>query len=220
MKKCYLFLAVFFIFFSASNALFAQGKAYATHVNYKNMRYPAIAIPIDVPAEVVRVALDEELKRHGLKGKNSANFRTYENVVFSLVSRKTMSFYTVVESVVSTTSYEKAIVYIMAVNTNPVLFIDQSTDLTTFNNLKYFLEDFEKSARKTYLEVQIDNQFNLIEKSEKQISSLINDSLVIERRKSSLDQKAREIEKNLIIHRNSLNVQKAILDDLFKQKGR
>ncbi len=213
MKK--LFFVLLIICFS--NKLFAQ--AYNTYIDYKKGKSPAVASVIDAPKDIVKVALDEDLKRSGLNGKISNGFKLYKNVVFPKFGKDNIDIYTVVKDDDEKTP-ERCIVYMMVMKNATGSFVSPGDDYQMVDNIKSYLDNFHVSAKNVTFEVQIAEQQKALDKANKRLNSLLTDSIDIVKKREDLQIVGEGNHIELDSQRNEIKMLQQVLDNMITEKGK
>lgn len=173
----------------------------------------ALMLNVNRPESVTRAALSKRMDRAGLSGRASSGYTKYSGVTFSEISRDKVDIYTIVDKAPN----DASIVYI-AVSRGYDNFISSANDSATSANVRVFLNSIIAEADNQFTANTITANTSEINKEEKKYKSLLNEQSALQKKRSEIDNRLVEIEKELSLRSEDIKNKKTGLEDLKAKK--
>jgi hypothetical protein len=193
--------------------VFAQSQLSTTTFN----KTPQSSVTYDLPysAEAVTNALENKMKSFG-KAKKVKDFSVYKNVRIAEISNDAFSFYFNVEKK-SRKDNNNAVLTMMIANEADVFYTPQD-EPELFAKAREFLDSFSAPVAAAALELQINEQGDNVQKSDKKLKNLRDDAICYEKDKKKLEAKIADNIKDIEKQEKEVASQKEKLDALIKQR--
>ena len=179
----------------------SYGQIYESKVDYNRTQQAALVSEYNYPEQIVEKTLRDKIERMGYKIKSTRGFLVISNATLSDISSKPMEYAFKVER---KSKKEKDIAVLSAImNENGV---NATADNTA--RLKSFLTDLIPSIEAVNLDFMVNEQFNVIVKSQKKLKNLQDEQ-------SSMERKVRNLQDDL---KKNAREQDDMLKEITKQQ--
>lgn len=206
MKKFLLSAAILFITVTA----FSQARTATAEYN-KTMQ-PAVEIEIPFDEKTVMKSLQEKMEQKGYKGKENKGYMVYKGVTMPELGSGTYDLYFKAER---KSRKEKDITILtMLVSSGYEKFISDSDGVAVMENARAFLNGHTEKATAYDLEQQIKEQEEVVEKANKKLNNLVQDSVDIVKKIDKLNKEQDETRKKTADQKEEVEKQALILDKL------
>ena len=202
MKKLFSVMAMLF----ACTYVISQAVPVSTMIEKENRN--AVMIVINQPVKITTEALQQKLQRAGLDEKIKRGAASYKGVTLSEISKDKIDVYTKVEKAPNNTS----MVY-MAVSRGYNNFTNSGADSIITENTIAFLNSFVKDADNHFADLDISNQMNDVNKSEKEYQHLLDEQRDLEKKKSSIETRLAEIQNELATRKTEMDKRKSAVEE-------
>jgi hypothetical protein len=202
------------VFCFVSSCVFAQARN--ASVEYLKTKRDAVAIDLPFSENTVYNAIVDEFQKRGYKGKENKGFLVFKEVKIQEMGDKALDYYFLTER--KSKNEKDATTLSLALSRNLDQFITESSD-NIFNDAKKFLDEFRNTAYYYDIEEQIKGQQEVIVKSEKKLTTLVEDGKDLDKKKKKIEEQIDTNNQNQISQKNDVEAQKKILDKL-KEKRR
>ena len=202
MKKLFSVIAMLF----GCTYVISQAVPVSTMIEKENRN--AVMIVINQPVKITTEALQQKLQRAGLDEKIKRGAASYKGVTLSEISKDKIDVYTKVEKAPNNTS----MVY-MAVSRGYNNFTTGGADSIITENTIAFLNSFVKDADNHFADLDISNQMNDVNKSEKEYQHLLDEQRDLEKKKSSIDTRLAEIQNELATRKTEMDKRKSAVEE-------
>lgn len=210
MKKL-IFIIIAFL----SLVLTVSSQARYVFINFKDAQMPAIQNEYSFPEKTVSKAIDDKLKKMGYRGKESKGFTVYRSVVSPELGSQPHDLYFKVNKK-SKKENDNAVVN-MLISSGNENFISDSSDVTTINNAKIFLDNLMPAVAAFDLQQQINAQQDAVKKAEKKYKNLQDDADDFQKKKKRIEQQIEDNQKDQKDQQAEIEKQRQLLEAL---KGR
>ena len=190
----------------ACTYVISQAVPVSTMIEKENRN--AVMIVINQPVKITTEALQQKLQRAGLDEKIKRGAASYKGVTLSEISKDKIDVYTKVEKAPNNTS----IVY-MAVSRGYNNFTNGGADSIITENTIAFLNSFVKDADNHFADLDISNQMNDVNKSEKEYQHLLDEQRDLEKKKSSIETRLAEIQNELATRKTEMDKRKSAVEE-------
>jgi hypothetical protein len=211
MKKIFFSLILCLI------SLFVFSQARNSSVEYLKVKRDAVSIDLPFTEKTVSNAIVDEFQKRGYKGKENKGFMVFKEVKMREMGDKALDYYFLTEK--KSKKEKDATTLSLALSENLDQFIEESSDANVLNDAKKFLDDFRNIVYYYDIEEQIKSQQEVIVKSEKKLTSLVEDGKDLEKKKKKIEEQIDANTQNQASQKNDVEAQKQILDKL-KEKRR
>ena len=179
----------------------SYGQIYESKVDYNRTQQAALVSEYNYPEQIVEKTLRDKIEQMGYKIKSTRGFLVISNATLSDISSKPMEYAFKVER---KSKKEKDIAVLSAImNENGV---NATADNTA--RLKSFLTDLIPSIEAVNLYFMVNEQFNVIVKSQKKLKNLQDEQ-------SSMERKVRNLQDDL---KKNAREQDDMLKEITKQQ--
>ena len=179
----------------------SYGQIYESKVDYNRTQQAALVSEYNYPEQIVEKTLRDKIEQMGYKIKSTRGFLVISNATLSDISSKPMEYAFKVER---KSKKEKDIAVLTAImNENGV---NATADNTA--RLKSFLTDLIPSIEAVNLDFMVNEQFNVIVKSQKKLKNLQDEQ-------SSMERKVRNLQDDL---KKNAREQDDMLKEITKQQ--
>ncbi len=202
------------VFCFVSSCVFAQARN--ASVEYLKTKRDAVAIDLPFSENTVYNAIVDEFQKRGYKGKENKDFLVFKEVKIQEMGDKALDYYFLTER--KSKNEKDATTLSLALSRNLDQFITESSD-NIFNDAKKFLDEFRNTAYYYDIEEQIKGQQEVVVKSEKKLTILVEDGKDLDKKKKKIEEQIDTNNQNQISQKNDVEAQKKILDKL-KEKRR
>jgi len=190
----------------ACTYVISQAVPVSTMIEKENRN--AVMIVINQPVKITTEALQQKLQRAGLDERIKRGAASYKGVTLSEISKDKIDVYTKVEKAPNNTS----MVY-MAVSRGYNNFTNGGADSIITENTIAFLNSFVKDADNHFADLDISNQMNDVNKSEKEYQHLLDEQRDLEKKKSSIDTRLAEIQNELATRKTEMDKRKSAVEE-------
>jgi hypothetical protein len=186
MKKLILTGLIF-----ASAICLSKAQSYETTVEMSKIGYQnAVAIDLSYKVDEVEKALEKRFAAGGLKGKSaSKGFTEYKNVKFMEFGNETMTIYTKVDK--NKQNKNEAKVYIL-VSLQDGQFCTSGTNEYIIRKVQEFENKLEPYVELHVTTITLDKNVEELKKAEKELRSLMDDSVSLQKDKEKVLKKIEE----------------------------
>jgi hypothetical protein len=184
-----------------------QGQARDGSLKIGNENMQAVTIAINQPVKITSDALNERLQRSGLNAKTKRGVTTYNRVILSDISPDQLDIYTKVEKAGDNSSTVS-----MAVSRGYNGISNNAADSTITARIKDYLDSFVKEADHHSADVDINNHIGEVNKEEKMYQQLLDEESDLKKKKSGIDSRLNEIQRELRVKEEKITQKKADLE--------
>ena len=207
MKKL-IFALIAFLSFHIT----VSSQARYVFIDFKETQRPAIQNEYSFPEKTVSKAIDDKLKKMGYKGKESKGFTVYRSVVSPELGTQPHDLYFKVNKK-SKKDNDNAVVS-MLISSGNENFISDSSDVTTINNAKIFLDNLMPAVAAFDLQQQVTAQQEAVKKAERKYKNLQDDADDFQKRKKRIEQQIEDNQKDQKVQVVEIEKQKQVLEAL------
>lgn len=211
MKKSRIFALVATALVSGT---LARGQANDGSITIDKETRQAVVITINQPMKITSDALNSRLEASGLKAKTKRGVTTYNKVILPEISPDRVDIYTKVEEGTGNSS-----IVSMAVSRGYLGLTNSPADSTITVNLKRYLDSFVTDANNHSVEVAINNQVNEVNKEEKNYQKLVDEQSSLNKKKSDIDSRLAEIQRELRSKDEQIIKKKSDLENARAKRG-
>jgi hypothetical protein len=200
MKRTTQFIGLLLFCLSAS----AQSET--TTVNYLKAERDAVSNEIPFPEKTIMQAVDNKMGQMGYKGKDTKGFMVYKAVKSADFGSGEYDLYFIAERKSRRNKNNSTLT--LMISKGGENFATVKTDKELLNNAKRFLDNISPVITAFDLELQINDQQETLNKTDKKYNNLVDEG-------QSLEKKRKNIEKDIDDNKKDQEKQ---LADLEKQK--
>ncbi|HYM94187.1 MAG TPA: hypothetical protein VET23_08615 [Chitinophagaceae bacterium] len=207
MKNCILFLLL-----NISFLAFVSGQAYEGTIEYNKKKQQAYVIEFPYSSEAVTNAIVSKIEKMGYKGKEQKGlfnkdkgFIVFKSAFITDISDNAMDYIVKVEQ--KGRKDKNASLLYLVVNKDGE-DASKSFDADNTKKVKSFLENLEPDVEASNLELQINDQEDVVAKSEKKLKNLRDDQ-------ESMEKKIKNLQDNL---KKNAKEQDDVQTDIENQK--
>lgn len=185
-------------------------QVYESKIDYNKITQAAVINEYKYPEEIVLKTVKDKMEHMGYKINNSKGFLIISNAVISSISSKPMDYIFKVER----KSKQQKDITVVSVITNENL-----VNTTVENNakLKSFLTDLTISIDAVNTDFMVNEQYDLVVKSQKKMKNLQNDQASLEKKIRNLQDDLKKNAKDQEDQQKEITRQQEVLD-AFKAK--
>jgi hypothetical protein len=207
MKKLiFTFIAFLSLHFTVSS------QAHYVFINFKDAQMPAIQNEYSFPEKTVSKAIDDKLMKMGYKGKESKGFTVYRSVVSPELGSQPHDLYFKVDRK-SKKEKDNAVVNMLITSGNEN-FVSDSSDVTTINNAKIFLDNLMPAVAAFDLQQQISAQQEAVKNAERKYKNLQDDADDFQKKKKRIEQQIEDNQKDQKGQQAEIEKQRQLLEAL------
>jgi len=190
-------------------------EAYESKIKWAKTDVACVAIDMNFPPSTVEDVLESRFKKENLKSKSEDGFELFRAVKFPTFSTdKMIDILYKVEK--KDKDKEKSRIFMMVSYGNNN-FISSKEDELLIKNVKDFLNNFSSVVNKYILEQKIEEQKEVVAKSEKKYINLQDDQKSLEKQRDDLIKKLEENAKDQVAQKEDIAKQKETLESLVTE---
>lgn len=187
-------------------ATYGQARSASTMIDNENRN--AVMITIEHPENITQDALQQRMKRSGLKERSRNGVVKYKGVTLSEISAGKVDIYTKTEKGPNNSS----VVY-MSVSRGYNNFTNDTIDSSITQNVKIFLESLAKDVDAYVADVSISDKTNAVNKEEKIYQELLDEQSDLQAKKLTIDKRLEAIQTELGIRKENISKNKIGVQD-------
>ncbi|MDE3248576.1 MAG: hypothetical protein KGO82_07955 [Bacteroidota bacterium] len=215
MKQLSILLAVLFLSFAG----FAQPQATEGTAEFQKTTQPAAVIELPYAENVVEKAIADYMMKKGSKGNDSKGFKTFRGYKLRDSQDYTSDLYFKIDRK-SRKEKDVTVVSLVVGKNGEDVKARVAPDNSSLDGAKDLLNDMVPSIDAYNLEVQIQDQEDVLKKSQKKYDGLVDDQKDYEKKIKNLQDKLEENKKDQEKQSDEVKKQQSILDTLKgKRKG-
>lgn len=185
-------------------------QVYESKIDYNKTSQAALINEYKYPEEIVLKTVKDKLERMGYKLNNSKGFLVVSNAVISSISSKPMDYIFKIER----KSKQQKDITVVSVIMNENLI---NTTVENNSKLKSFLTDLTPSIDAVNTDLMVNEQYDLVVKSQKKMKNLQNDQTSLEKKVRNLQDDLKKNAKDQEDQQKEITRQQEVLD-AFKAK--
>lgn len=206
MRKFILLVLTSVLYFTAS----AQSEL--TTVSYQKTDRQAVMNEIPFPEKTIMGAIDNKMEQMGYKGKSSKGFTVYKGVRMADLGKGEYDLYFTADRK-SRRNKDNSTLTLMISKGNDDFATDK-TDAGLMDNAKNYLNNIVELITAFDLELQINDQQDLLTKTDKKYNDLIDDGQSLEKKRKSIEKDIEDNKKDQEKQQAEIEKQKLILENL------
>jgi len=216
MENYYTMKIILFPIFICCMTLSSMAQeAYESKIKWAKTDVACVAIDMNFPPSTVEDVLESRFKKENLKSKSEDGFELFRAVKFPTFSTdKMIDILYKVEK--KDKDKEKSRIFMMVSYGNNN-FISSKEDELLIKNVKDFLNNFSSVVNKYILEQKIEEQKEVVAKSEKKYINLQDDQKSLEKQRDDLIKKLEENAKDQVAQKEDIAKQKETLESLVTE---
>lgn len=209
MKNVSILLAALFL----SIAGFAQPQATEGTAEFQKSMQPAAIIELPYAENVVEKAIADYMAKKGSKGNDSKGFKTFRGYKLRDSQDYTSDLYFKIDRK-SRKEKDVTVVSLVVGKNGEDVKARVASDNSSLDGAKDLLNDMVPSIDAYNLEVQIQDQEEVLKKSQKKYDGLVDDQKDYEKKIKNLQDKLEENKKDQEKQSDEVKKQQSILDTL------
>ena len=209
--KGFIFLVS--LFFCCAG-LFAQSRLVTTE--YQKSMQPAVEVEVPYAEKTVSNSLIERFENRGYKSKESKGYLIFKGVKLSDLGPEEYDLYFKVDR--KSRQEKEASIITMLISSGYEKFIGESDNPELYDNAKKFLNQQTTITAAHDLELQIQEQDEVLKKEDKKLTTLMMDSVNLQKKKTKLDLDIEENSKKQELQKAEIEKQKLIYEKLAARR--
>jgi hypothetical protein len=194
--------------------LHAQSRLVTTQ--YQKSMQPAVEVEVPYAEKTVSNSLIERFENRGYKSKESKGYLIFKGVKLSDLGPDEYDLYFKVDQ--KSRKEKETSIITMLISSGYEKFIGESDNPELYDNAKKFLNQQTSITAAHDLELQIQEQDEVIKKEDKKLTSLMTDSVNLQKKKTKLDLDIEENSKKQELQKAEIEKQKLIYEKLAARR--
>jgi hypothetical protein len=200
------------LFLSALLYCSAFAQTHTATVDYQKVSREALVNEVNYSDNTVSGAIEENMRKNGVKGKSSKGFIVYKGIAIPELGSGSYDLYF---SVDRKSKKEKEISSItMMISKGEDNFITSASDPEIMSKAKTYLDNLWDMISVYDLEQQIGAQEDLVKKNEKKLKNLAEDGTDLEKKRKKIEEEIKDNVTAQTSQQEELDNQRKILETL------
>ncbi len=198
------------------NCFVSLAQSRVEPVEFQKIPRQAAVMEYPFSTKTTQAAIYDKFTKLGYKSKETKGFMVYKGVRMAEIGSDMYDLYFMVDKKSRKDKDNSKITLLISKGLEQ--FVSDTLDATVFNNGKNYLTNFGPVIVAYDLEVQIKEQQEVVQKNEKKSSSLIEDSVSLQKEKAKLEKKISDNEQDQVTQKAEIEIQKQILTTLISMR--